>query len=517
MVAQLLLKVGADLDTRNNIGEYFVTEFAFRMAHFKHQQDEWDRHRDDDARALLWQMRTGKTKATLDLACYRRQKGDIDAMLVIAPNGVHVNWIRRQLPIHMWNTIPYVAHAWQASEAHKPAHAASLEKVLACRGQALAVLAVNSESIIHDKPAKIIGKFLRAHKGRVLLVVDESHDFRSPGSKRTKRARSLKRYCKVRRILTGTAVSNSPLAAYSQFELLQEEALGFKKFSEFESHFAYYVQEHTKGGRSYEKLDHYRNLDDLQERMSRWSSVVLREDVDDMPDLLMDERTVLLAEAQMNAYRTLLKEMILELEDGGEVEAIDGGARMIKLQQMLGGFVVDVDGNVRELVSDEDNPRVQAMLDEVRSSDSKVIVWCKYREDIRRVVRSLVAEGISCVEYHGGIHSQTKRQQAIDDFNGNPKVRVFVGQPKAGGQGLDLSAADLILWYSHTFDLIERDQANERATQIGGKTVTIKDFVTPGTVDEYILANLTNKRSVSESLAGKGLRDRLLAIFRKQL
>lgn len=494
-----------------------MIEPQFRFPNYRHQQDEWDRHRDDDARALLWQMRTGKTKATLDLACYRWAKGDIQAVLVIAPNGVHCNWVRRQLPQHMWETVPYVAHAWQASESHKPEHAASLERVLSCRGEALAVLAVNSESIIHDKPAKIIARFLRRHQGKCMLVVDESHDFRSPGSKRTKRARSLKRYCKVRRILTGTAVSNSPLAAYSQFELLDDHALGFENFADFEGHFAYYVQERTRGGRSYERLDHYRNLDDLQGRMARWASVVLREDVDDMPDLVMDERTVVLSEAQMKAYRTLLKEMILELEDGGEVEAIDGGARLVKLQQMLGGFVVDVDGQVRELVSDDENPRLQAMLDEVRSSDGKAIVWCKYREDIRRVVRALAADGIRCVEYHGAVHSQAKRQQAIDDFNNDPLVRVFVGQPKAGGQGLDLSAADLILWYSHTFDLIERDQANERATQIGGKTVTIKDFVTPGTADEYILANLVEKRSVSESLAGRGLRDRLLALFRSQL
>ena len=494
-----------------------MSDYPFRMPPMAHQWREFIEHKDDDARALLWTMRTGKTKATLDLACYRWAKGDIQAVLVIAPNGVHCNWVRRQLPQHMWETVPYVAHAWQASESHKPEHAASLERVLSCRGEALAVLAVNSESIIHDKPAKIIARFLRRHQGKCMLVVDESHDFRSPGSKRTKRARSLKRYCKVRRILTGTAVSNSPLAAYSQFELLDDHALGFENFADFEGHFAYYVQERTKGGRSYERLDHYRNLDDLQGRMARWASVVLREDVDDMPDLVMDERTVVLPEAQMKAYRTLLKEMILELEDGGEVEAIDGGARLVKLQQMLGGFVVDVDGQVRELVSDDENPRLQAMLDEVRSSDGKAIVWCKYREDIRRVVRALAAEGIRCVEYHGAVHSQAKRQQAIDDFNNDPSVRVFVGQPKAGGQGLDLSAADLILWYSHTFDLIERDQANERATQIGGKTVTIKDFVTPGTVDEYILANLGEKRSVSESLAGRGLRDRLLALFRSQL
>lgn len=494
-----------------------MSDYPFRMPPMAHQWREFIEHKDDDARALLWTMRTGKTKATLDLACYRRQKGDIQAVLVIAPNGVHCNWVRRQLPQHMWDTVPYVAHAWQASEANRPEHAASLERVLSCRGETLAVLAVNSESVIHDKPAKIIARFLRRHQGKCMLVVDESHDFRSPGSKRTKRVRSLKKYCNVRRILTGTAVSNSPLAAYSQFELLENHALGFENFADFEGHYAYYVQERTKGGRSYERLDHYRNLDDLQEKMSRWASVVLREDVDDMPNLVMDERTVMLPEAHMAAYRKLLKEMILELEDGGEVEAIDGGARLIKLQQMLGGFVVDVDGEVRGLLTDDANPRLQAMLDEVHSSGCKVIIWCKYREDIRRVVRTLTAEGVRCVEYHGAVHSQSKRQQAIDDFNNDPSVRVFVGQPKAGGQGLDLSAADLILWYSHTFDLIERDQANERATQIGGKTVTIKDFVTPGTVDEYILANLVEKRSVSESLAGRGLRDRLLAMFRAQL
>lgn len=491
--------------------------FAFRLPNYRHQQDEWDRHRDDDARALLWQMRTGKTKAVLDLACYRHLKGDITGVLVLAPNGVHVNWVRRQLPIHMWESVQYVSHAWQASEAHRPAHQASMDRCLQHRGPGLAVLAVNSESIIHDKPAALIKKFLTRHKGQVMLVVDESHDFRSPGSKRTKRARALKRYCKVRRILTGTAVSNSPLAAYAQFELLADKALGFSKFADFESKFAYYVQETTKGGRSFPRLDHYRDLDDLQEAMSRWASVVLREDVDDMPDLMLDERTVVLPDSLMKAYRTLLKEMIVELEGGGEVEAIDGGARLVKLQQMLGGFVVDSEGQVRELVADDENPRLLAMMDELSSADGKVIVWCKYREDIRRVVRILRAANVGCVEYHGAVHSQAKRQEAIDRFNNDPSCTVFVGQPKAGGQGLDLSAADLILWYSHTFDLIERDQANERATQIGGKTVTIKDFVTPGTVDEYILANLGDKRSVSESLAGRGLRDRLLALFRAQL
>jgi SNF2 family DNA or RNA helicase len=158
-----------------------------------------------------------------------------------------------------------------------------------------------------------------------------------------------------------------------------------------------------------------------------------------------------------------------------------------------------------------------ALLDEVANAPGKVIVWCKFREDIRRVVAGINAAGYRCVEYHGAVLSQTKRQQAIDDFNNIPTIKVFVGQPRAGGQGLDLSVADSIIWYSHTFDLIERDQANERATQIGGKTVTITDFVVPGTVDEYILNTLANKRSVAEELTGQGFKDKVLAMLRSQL
>lgn len=492
--------------------------YPFRLPNFKHQQDEWDRFKDSDARGLLWQMRTGKTKAILDLACYRFEKGDIDGVLVLAPNGVHVNWVRRQLPVHMWERVSYAAHAWQSSEAHKPVHAQSMDKMFSAPlGKTLAIFTVNSESIIHDKPAKLIAKFLKKMKGRCMLVVDESHDFRSPGSRRTKRAQSLKNYCKIRRILTGTSVSNSPMAAYSQFGLLEKGALGYGTFADFEGAHAQYVQKKTRGGKSYMHLERYVDLDGLQGKIAKWASVVLREDVDDMPALLKTTRTIVPTEMQAAAYQTLLKTMILELENGSEVEAIEGGARLIKLQQILSGFAIDVEGNVQTIVDEHTNPRLLAMLDEVQSATGKVIVWCKYREDIKRVVAKLTEAGIGCVEYHGAIHSQAKRQQAIDLFNNGPEKKVFVGQPKAGGSGLDLSVAELIVWYSHTFDLIERDQANERATQVGGKTITITDFVVDNSVDEYILATLENKRGVAESLAGRGLRDRLLAMFRAQL
>lgn len=489
--------------------------FPFRLPNYKHQQEEFDRFRDADARALLWQMRTGKTKATLDAVCYRHiDRFDIDGLLVIAPNGVHVNWIRRQLPLHMWDCVDYKAHAYVATKADRQYHMKALEEVLNYR-RGLAVLAINSESLMHDKVKAIIKRFLK--KRRVFLVVDESHDFRSPGSKRTKTIRGLARNCHVRRILTGTMASNSPLAAYSQYEILEKEALGYGRFADFQARYASFIQKRTTDGRSYPMLDGFINQDELQERIAKWSSVVLRKDVDDMPGLVLDEVTVGLSDVLDKAYKQLVKEFIIEFEDGSEVTAVEGGVRLMKLQQILGGFVVDSAGQLRDLVTDEENPRLQALLAQVAQGDGKNIIWCKYQEDIRKVVRALRAAGRTVVEYHGAISSQKARQEAIDAFMHDPKVTDFVGQPRAGGQGLDLSVADTIHWYSHTFDLIERDQANERATQIGGKSIFILDYVVPDSVDGYILKTLERKRSVSDELTGEGLRDRLLKLFREML
>jgi hypothetical protein len=71
-----------------------------------------------------------------------------------------------------------------------------------------------------------------------------------------------------------------------------------------------------------------------------------------------------------------------------------------------------------------------------------------------------------------------------------------------------MSAADLVIWYSHTFDAIAREQADERATAIGGNNVGVVDLVAPG-VDEYILENQSEKFSITEDLARSGMRNAL--------
>src|SRR5262245_44090226 len=80
---------------------------------FAHQEEEWE-HRYDTARALLWQMRTGKTRTVVEHACALYDSLSINGVVVVAPNGVHRQWAEEQ--IHMWGRGKQDGFAWRYSD-----------------------------------------------------------------------------------------------------------------------------------------------------------------------------------------------------------------------------------------------------------------------------------------------------------------------------------------------------------------------------------------------------------------
>lgn len=472
-------------------------QFRFKTKPYRHQAREFDEHKNDEARALLWQMRTGKTKVMIDTTAYQFCQGAVTGVLILAPNGVHTNWIKRELPTHC--SVPYHAHVYQSTSVKTQWHKIGMNAVCRRAPMRLAILAMNSETIRTDNAKAAIKQFLSAHKGRVFLVVDESHDFRTPGSRRTRVGKSIAKHCRFRRILTGTPVSNTPLAAWSQYELLQPGALGCKTFGEFKARYAVYVQARTKGGRHFEQLQSYQNLEELKTKMSEWSSVVLRKDCDDMPDLNEVPNIFEMTKEQQRLYDRLTKDYMLE------EAAFDGGARLTKLQQITRGWYKNEYDEVIEIVPDSRNPALMTLRRDLENHEGKVIIWCQFKEDIRRVAALVEDMGLTAVEYHGSV-KRKDRESAIDNFMRFPKIKVFIGQPQAGGVGLNLSIANMIIWYSHTHNLITREQASERATKVGGMAIDVVDYECANSVDSFILTSHRTKRNVSDDVAGLGLK-----------
>jgi len=487
----------------------------FKTKCYEHQLREFELRVDAPCKALAWSMRTGKSKAEIDRACHLYKRGLIDGVLIFAPNGVHANWIERELPIHMWDGVPHDGLVWRSvisgikavkrlpKAEHEAWHARQAQwwRQLATikSNSRLMWLAINSESMTRPDVRKAVARFLK-HR-RVLAIFDESDDFGTPGSKRTKMARAMARHCLFRDILSGTMITGSPLAAFSQFELLEKGALGFDTYADFK---AQYAVEETRNirGRSFAKVVGYKNEDDLRKRMARLTSVVLREDCTDMPDLVPVLRKITPSPEQMEVYRELHRGYIVSI--GKErVSVGERAARLGKLQQVFSGFVFDEFGQMKKIPGV--NPRLEALSKEVYLAPGKVIIWCQFQPDIDFVVARLLADGHKVAEYHGRV-SDKEKLNALTSFRENRSIKPLVGHAKSGGRGQDMSVASKIIWYSHTFSARLRQQAMERATKIGGKNIEVVDFEAPGP-DAYIRSVVTKRINVADAIAGTGLRD----------
>lgn len=486
-----------------------VLDADFVRFPFRHQLVEFERHAEDPARALLWQMRTGKSKACIDAACHNAKKGLLDTVLVVAPNGVHRNWVDRELPAHHWRSVPYAAVSWSTdvmgrlSEDRHPGCGAAwrdLSEVLRFNG--LTWLALASETVTRDDVRYLVASALR-RRSSIMLIVDECDDYGKPGSKKTHMLRAVAKRCRMRRILSGTAVENSPLRSFSQYEILRPGALGFTRYADFEAHHAEYRMEKTKAGRSYPKLVGYRNLDELKERMAEWSSVVLRSDCEDLPELVHSERHIELTAEQRRVYSELHTKFTLEV-DGENVDVGENTSRLTKLQQVVSGFVRDRDGRDHWLPGG--NPRLDATVDEVERCAGKVIVWCAFRPDMDLVASTLRSRGHEVMELHGRTSDSDKDAARAAFAPGSERRKLtLVGHPKTGGRGFDLSDAEKIVHHSHVFDAIVRGQSDERATAMGGRNIPVVDVMAPG-VDSYVRDTVSQKRSVAEDVARSGLR-----------
>ena len=468
-----------------------------------HQRLELEDHWEDAGRALLWSMRTGKSRVVIERADKLWTRGLVQCVVVLAPNGVHDNWVLREIPKYtgLAKTL-----AWSQPERDLPDFVRQFDVMCDERADVcyLYWLTVNSEALQFRECRQAIGRFIR--KRKFLLVCDESDDYGAPGSKRTHAARAIARKADYRMILSGTVVEDSPLKAFSQYEILAPAALGHRTAEEFTKRYAEYERVAIRGGfrkgRTYPKLKGYRNIPELRDRMARWSSVVLREDCHDMPELLNVQRSYRPSTQQLHAYEELRRELSVTVDYDVTVTALEAAVRLAKFQQILGGYIIDNEGQVRDIPGP--NPRLDCLSTEVMFDPGQVIVACRFREDVRRVVERLRADGHEVVEYKGGMKSSEKNR-SLDLFQAG-RAKAIVLTPI---RGLELSAADTIIWYSHTFWAMMRRQTDERGTKMGGTATTVVDISAKGIrdgVDGYILDNQSGKRSMADDLARGGLK-----------
>lgn len=464
--------------------------------------------------ALAMEQGTGKTWTLLADAERLYAKGAIDGLLVVAPNGVHSNWINVEIPKHMDGEL--IARAWHSSPNAKQRR--SIEELFAPRAVGapvpLRVLAMSFDALNTKPGYDLCYRFLLAT--RAVLVVDESSRIKNPDAARTKALMRLRPLARGARIASGTPITRAPTDLFAQFELLESGLLGTTSYRAFVAEYADVlpathpmIQHMTKRNpraafaqiiaKNEDGTPRWRNLDKLQRLLEPHCYRVLKKDCLDLPEKIYKTFSFELAAEQQRQYNKLRDELRLELDDQTELPVRDLAA-LVKLQQITSGFVMVPNGGVQHIP--DGNTRLKALLEVVEDIDGQFIVWARFREELAAIAAALRASGVTVVEYHGGT-DRAAREAAVAAFQ-QGQARAFVGQPQSAGIGLTLTAAETVVYHSNDFSLETRLQSEDRAHRIGTKkNVVYIDLVAEGTIDEKISRNLRLKRSVADAILDK--------------
>lgn len=458
--------------------------WTFKTKPFPHQLEAFYISRDREAYGFFMEMGTGKSWVGVNTIRYLAKVHGVNRVLILAPNGVHKQWITEQIPEHMEDDFAFKA-TWYESSKTKTVKD-RLKKVMEHDG--CQIIAQHIESMSHSSGADFAEDFCKS--GKTLIILDESSRIKSPTSARTKNVLKLRQYSAFRRIMSGTPITKGVEDLYSQFLFLDPAILGYSSFFTFRTRFC------NMGGFEGRQIVSYRNIPELQKRVDGHTYRKTKEECLDLPEKIFTIRSVEFTSEQLTLYTQIKDKYMAELTEGLVVDLPLAITRMLRLQQILSGHFPNPETG--EMIHVPTN-RTDALIDVLEEAgESKVIVWGKFTHDIDEISRRLTAEGIGYVVYTGNT-SPTGRTDSIERFRNDPTCKVFLGNPAAAGIGLNLTVANVVVWYSTTFNLDEYLQANDRCHRIGQKwPVTYVTLTTPGSLDVKIAKALQKKKGVAD-------------------
>ena len=226
----------------------------------------------------------------------------------------------------------------------------------------------------------------------------------------------------------------------------------------------------------------------------------------DLPAKVYVRRNVELTPEQAKLYKQMKKLALAKLESGELATTQSVLTQIMRLQQICCGFLQPDDGEIEPVP----NNRMNELIDVVDEVQGKAIIWASYTHDIQQIAAALRDRfGPESVATYYGATPQEERQEIVTRFQDKAgPLRFFVGQPRTGGYGITLTAANTVIYYSNSYDLEIRLQSEDRAHRIGQtSSVTYIDLVSPNTIDEKILQALRDKINLANAVLGDKARD----------
>ena len=534
--------------------------FIFKTTPYDHQIDAVHKLYGLEFSALLAEQGTGKSKILIDITSNLFLEKKIEAVFLIAPNGVHEQWANEQIPQH--SPVPYTDYIWGKGASKRAER--ELEQFVTQKTNSLKWFCVDVEAFSRDTHLALFATFLRRNPS--FLIVDESTRIKSPSAQRTiniiqglsevvkigKRITSITPLSKYRAIATGTMVTNSPYDLWSPFEFLQHNYLGLD-YCSFRNHYGIEtrvsipgnsrgytrkitvkeiasVRRYIDQGKSVEDValimaisessvrflkDNrsvvapYKNLEELKQRIQPVSFIIRKVDCLDLPPKIYEKLYVELSDEQEQAYKTLTKNLQAQY-GSAELSVVNKVSLLGRLSQITGGFFPASENENEKTTPFKSNPKLDALVADLdECSDFPVIVIAFHVAEIHAIYNKLKeVYNEDRVEYICGEVSTDSRATIIEGFK-HGDVKILVANARTIGSGYNLQISHVQYFFSNSYSMEEREQVEDRIHRDGQRSSSVlyKDIVAKNTIDEKVLSVLKQKKDLLEYMRGKTIRE----------
>lgn len=319
------------------------------------------------------------------------------------------------------------------------------------------------------------------------VVVDEVHHIGNPTAVQSKKVVQVGKLARHRIFLTGTPFHRKPFYVFGQFKFYDESILG-GNFGAYKRHVAVF------GGYGGYEVLRYRNLRWLRNQIKPHVHIAKY-----VPPTPPTNRRITFSLTQSAAiYKEMEKESIVNVH-GQDITAPIVLTRHLRLQQIAGGWLKDEGGRYHR-VGSEKREAFARRVEEYRDQDiTKFVVGARFIPELKDIWETVKAFGYRPVLIHGGVarEERTKRRKFFTE-NDNT---VFVTQFRPSREGIDLSSASVMVFYSLPVDFLTYDQFKRRIEKYGEeRSLLYEHLIAKGTRDEVSFKALSLGRDVAEYL-----------------
>lgn len=328
------------------------------------------------------------------------------------------------------------------------------------------------------------------------LILDEAQHIKNI---ETKQRRAIKKLTAFHRLaLTGTPIENRLKELWSIIDLLNHGYLG--SFKHFTQTFSKEI-EAKDGNRE--------RLEQLQQLISPF--ILRRKKSDESLKLQLPEKSeqtyqVGLTIEQASLYQAIINDLFSSIDTRTETEkrALILSS-LTKLKQICNHPAQYLKEKEPLDERSEKWDLLMTLVEQIIDRDEKLLIFTQFKEMGDLIQRALSKQLHYDVPFlHGGLQ-RTKREQMINKFKEDENIKVFILSLKAGGVGLNLTAATHVIHYDRWWNPAVEKQATDRAYRIGQtENVTVYKFMTKGTLEERIDAMLQRKEKLAEEVLTVG-------------